>query len=54
MQYWFIIGHTEQGKPVWHKGKAFGFRRKNGKDQVFVQTFEGMTWIYAPIVEQVR
>lgn len=51
MEYYYIHHFTKQGEPVWNKSKAYGFRRKNGRDQVFVRTLNGKEWIFAPIVE---
>lgn len=51
MEYWYIFDYTKRGEPIWHKAKAYGFRRKNGRDQVFVNTINGKQWIFAPIVD---
>lgn len=47
MQYWYIFDYTTKGEPIWKKGRAYGYRRKNGADQVFVRTTEGLQWIFA-------
>lgn len=53
MKYWYIYSHHEKtGEPIWNQGKAYGYRRKNGKDQVFVQTLNGKRWIFASIVNE--
>lgn len=53
MQYWYIRSyHRTTGEPIWARAKAYGYRRKNGKDQVFVPSIDGKkVWIFAPIVE---
>ena len=52
MQYWYIYDYTSKGEPIWKKGRAYGFRRKNGADQVFVRTMDGMGWIFATPVKE--
>jgi hypothetical protein len=52
MKYWYIHDYTKQGEPIWNKAKAFGYRRKNGADQVFVKTLQGFEWIFANIVKE--
>lgn len=52
MKYWYIHSYTAQEEPIWYQGRAYGFRRKNGHDQVFVKTIEGYAWIFAPLVKQ--
>lgn len=41
------------GRPCIRKLKAFGFRRKNKMDQVFIKTLDGYEWIYATPVKAV-
>lgn len=53
MYYWYIFSYTKQGEPIWNKGLAYGYRRKNKKDQVFVRTVDGMAWIFAEPVKEV-
>jgi len=51
MQYYYVHHHSKQGEPIWQKGKAYGYRKKNGHDQVFVRTLEGLKWIFAQAVD---
>lgn len=51
MKYWYIHSYTKQGEPIWKKARAYGFRRKNGMDQVFVKTLDGFDWIFATPVK---
>lgn len=53
MEYRFIAKWTRFGEPVWGKAKAYGFRRKNKMDQVFVRTLNGFEWIFAEVVKAV-
>jgi len=52
MKYWYIFDYTSKGEPIWRKGPAYGYRRKNGADQVFVRTMSGMCWIFAQPVKE--
>lgn len=51
MEYYYIFDYNNKGEPLWKTGKAYGYRRKNKKDQVFVRGIDGMMWIYAEIVD---
>jgi hypothetical protein len=52
MKYWYIFSHhNKTGEPIWKKGTAYGYRRKNGHDQVFVRTISGKEWIFAVIAK---
>ena len=50
MQYWYVQKYTRDGDPVWARGRAYGYRRKNKEDQVFVKTMDGFEWIFAQVV----
>jgi len=52
MRYWYIFDYTSKGEPIWRKGVAYGYRRKNGADQVFVRTMDGLSWIFAQPVKE--
>jgi hypothetical protein len=53
MKYWYIFDYTPRGEPIWRSAQAYGFRRKNGMDQVFVRTTSGFCWIFATPVKEV-
>lgn len=52
MQYWYIFDYNSRGEPLWRRARAYGYRRKNGCDQVFVRTTDGMEWIFATPVRE--
>lgn len=52
MRYWYIFDYNSRGEPLWRQARAYGYRRKNGCDQVFVRTTDGMEWIFATPVQE--
>jgi hypothetical protein len=51
MKYYYIDVDARTGEPRIYKLKAYGYRRKNKKDQVFCYVDNKLQWIFANVVK---